>query len=319
LNDRDKIRSKLKGELLADPSLIWELDKERIKAFRMRVDRLRRGEDPGPPPKLTKALLGKPPKEGPTHLIIGDSHSDPTVPNHRYEWLGRMITDIQPSVVIDIGDFGTFSSLSHFDKPGSLEGENTRYSQDIDAYIDAQSRIKHQVDEYNKGTPKAKRYTPRWVRTLGNHEYRIVRAIEAEPRKFEGVIGMDDLLSKEFSWEQYDYLQPIDIDGVRYSHHFIRGGRAFGTSKYGCFHLSEGESISTMFGHTHRRGYAETADSQGVRRCSVNVGCYFTHWERYASTDNHRWWSGICLAKDIQNGIPDLEWFNMDRVQRRYS
>ena len=64
-------------------------------------------------------------------LVIGDSHSDPEVPNDRYQWLGKMIVDERPDVVVDIGDFATMGSLSGYDK-GTAKAENKRVIKDID-------------------------------------------------------------------------------------------------------------------------------------------------------------------------------------------
>ncbi len=304
------VKKALLDEALNDPNMVTELEADRVRVYRDRTEALLRGADPGPPPKLKK--VAKPPTRGPTHLVIPDAHSDPAVPNQRFDWLGAAIVDIQPEVVIDIGDFGSFSSMGKFDRPGSLQSEGRRYSEDIDAYIDAQSRIRYAIE-------KCPDYKPKLIRVLGNHEHRIVRAVEDNPQQFQGNLGLRDLMSAEFGWQQHDYGQPVDIDGIRYVHHFMRGGRPFGCTEYGCLQLAKSEGTSSVFGHTHKKAYAEWADSMGFRRFSINVGCYFTHWERYAGTDNSRWWAGLVVIRDIRDGFGDVEFMSMDTVQRRYA
>lgn len=49
-------------------------------------------------------------------LIIGDSHSKPSVSNRRFDWLGKLIADEKPQLVVDLGDFGDMESLSSYDK-----------------------------------------------------------------------------------------------------------------------------------------------------------------------------------------------------------
>ena len=39
-----------------------------------------------------------------THLILPDSHAHPDYSNDRYTWIGKLIMDIKPDVLINIGD-----------------------------------------------------------------------------------------------------------------------------------------------------------------------------------------------------------------------
>ena len=39
-----------------------------------------------------------------THLVIPDGHAHPDFHNKRAEWLGALIADVKPDVVINIGD-----------------------------------------------------------------------------------------------------------------------------------------------------------------------------------------------------------------------
>ena len=51
-----------------------------------------------------------------THLIIPDPHSHPNHHNKRAEWLGALIADVKPDVVINIGDVADMPSLCSYDK-----------------------------------------------------------------------------------------------------------------------------------------------------------------------------------------------------------
>ena len=49
-------------------------------------------------------------------IVIGDEHVAPGQNLRRADWLGRFINDVKPNRVVHIGDFGTFDSLSAWDK-----------------------------------------------------------------------------------------------------------------------------------------------------------------------------------------------------------
>src|SRR5690606_7005489 len=155
------------------------------------------------------------------HLIIPDSHASPDHHNKRYEWLGHLINDVKPDVVIDIGDWFDMASLCSYDR-GTKGFEGRRYKRDIEAGLDAQDRMFTIIR-------RQKKKLPRFVRTLGNHEHRIVKAIDRDPI-LEGTIGLEDLMSKEYGWEEVPFLTPITIDGITYQHYFTSGimGRPIG-------------------------------------------------------------------------------------------
>jgi hypothetical protein len=76
-----------------------------------------------------------------TAVVFTCSHSDPSVPNYRFDWLGKLIYDVRPDYVVDLGDGADMRSLNSFDtaKPGAIVTQS--YEKDIDAYNDAQERI----------------------------------------------------------------------------------------------------------------------------------------------------------------------------------
>ena len=48
-------------------------------------------------------------------LFIPDAHSEPEHDNKRFEALGKLVYDIRPDFVVEIGDFTDFSSLCKYD------------------------------------------------------------------------------------------------------------------------------------------------------------------------------------------------------------
>ncbi|GAG12828.1 unnamed protein product, partial [marine sediment metagenome] len=251
-------------------------------------------------------------------LVIGDAHCQPHVPNHRFEWLGRLLTDIQPDVVVDIGDWWDMESLNTFDRPGSKSYEGRKYWYDIESGIDAQERVQYQLDTYNRG--KKKKYKPRLVRTLGNHDGgRILRALEDNP-KFESMMGLHDLMSAEFGWEEIPYKEVVVIDGVAYSHSYPSGvmGRPIGGENPARSLLLR-QYHTAIAGHNHLLDYCERNDATGRRIQAMFAGCYFHHELEWAGPRVNRMYArGLLLLNNVHEGQFDFEWLGMDRVRAKY-
>ena len=115
------------------------------------------------------------------------------------------------------------ASLSTYDV-GKKDYEGRRYNDDIAAAIEGMQLLLAPIraEQARLRNNKKKEWNPRLVLTLGNHEHRILRAINADP-KLEGTIGLNDLRYEEFGWEVIPYLNTVTIDGVAYSHFFTTG------------------------------------------------------------------------------------------------
>lgn len=246
-----------------------------------------------------------------THLIVPDSHAHPDHGNERYEWLGQLITDVKPDVVVDIGDWFDMASLCSYDK-GTKGFEGRRYRKDIEAGLDAQQRV------YDI-TRRGKKKLPRFVRTLGNHEHRIVKAVDRDP-VLEGTIGISDLRSKDYGWEEFSFLTPATIDGVTYQHYFTSGimGRPISGERHAQSLVIKQMSSCTQ-GHSHLFDYCVRTDVLGRKIHGAVVGVYQDYHADYAGPANKLWSSGVVLKHDVQDGQYDLEYISMERIKRAYA
>jgi hypothetical protein len=52
---------------------------------------------------------------GKTAVVFSCAHSDPSVSNERFDWLGELIWDVKPDYVVDLGDGADMRSLNSFD------------------------------------------------------------------------------------------------------------------------------------------------------------------------------------------------------------
>ena len=201
-------------------------------------------------------------------IVLPDSHATPGKSNDRYEWFAKLVLDEAPDMVVDIGDFWSMDSLSSYDK-GTRSFEGRRYKADIEVGLDAQERIWDI-------TRKPKKKGPKWFRTIGNHEQRIERAVEHDP-VLEGTIGLSDLQSKEYGWEEIPFLHPLELEGITFQHYFTSGimGRPIGGENHARSLITK-QFKSCVQGHSHTFDYARRTDATGKKIHGV-VAVSYTH------------------------------------------
>jgi len=253
-------------------------------------------------------------------LVIGDSHATPKANNDRFEWLGNFIVDKKPDIIVNIGDMADMASLSTYDK-GSIHSEGLRYDLDIESVIDAQKRMNKPIDEYNKHLTKKKhlkKYKPKRIITLGNHEHRITRAANEDPALYNH-LKIDDLQYKEHGWDVYPFLKPYVAQGIAFKHYATSGimGRPVSGDNAATNLVKKGFH-STVVGHSHMRGYFETTDITGDRLFGLVAGCYYDHDDHYSS-ETERFWRGLVMLHEAQDGSCEPAWYSMDYIKSRYS
>ena len=81
----------------------------------------------------------KVPKDGLKIALIPDVQAMDGVPLDHLEHAGKYIAAKRPDVIVCIGDFGDFPSLSRFGSP--LEREGLRYKKDVAAFHEAMETL----------------------------------------------------------------------------------------------------------------------------------------------------------------------------------
>jgi predicted phosphodiesterase len=275
------------------------MDGAEREAAREKVQRLET-PDPYPP-------IDHPPEQGIDILVIPDSHATPGVPNHRYEWAGRLAADQGIDCVVELGDWHDMASLSQWDQ-GKKVFEGRRYWEDIDIGLDARLRFARELAGHS----------PRLIACVGNHEDRISRFIESEPR-FEGIIGLEDLRHDELGWESIPFTKPVDVSGVLFNHYHVSGvmSRPVGGIHQASNVISKTLRSSVM-GHTHVWDAAVRSDSTGHRLHGLVAGCYFEHYMDWAGPANALYHRCLTILRNCQDGEYDLEVWGMDRIKATY-
>ena len=251
------------------------------------------------------------------HLVIPDSHTYPGDDLERYSMAGEFALKKRPDVIVEIGDWPDMESLCSYDF-GKLSYEGRRYRKDTQASRDALDAFEKPIRDHNAKMKKQKRpqYKPRKVKIIGNHEYRILRAVSSDP-KLDGVLQLEDLGFHDRDWEvQKTYQVPVEIDGVYYNHFFVSGvmGKPISGVNPARRIITEHMKSCTC-GHIHIHDTATKASPDGSRNYGLVAGCFFEHSMDYALAVEHLWWRGLFLKHGVENGEYDLETWSMKRLK----
>jgi len=245
-------------------------------------------------------------------LVIGDTHDSPNISKDRFYWIGKHIKHTKPDYIVQIGDFGSFDSLSSFQKNDSQQGKlKDAFMVDIHSLRQAMAMMNKGMGTYD---------VPKHC-TFGNHEVRVHRFEENIP-EIEGIMK-EQLYSSYHNagWNTSEYGDIFFISGVGFTHvpKNIMGKEYGGRNAEisianDCLH-------DLVFGHTHKdRDWKapKIGDKKYVR--IVNVGCALpmNHVEQYAKLNMTGWSYGIVELAIWDNHIQEKNFVSMDRLERDY-
>lgn len=250
-------------------------------------------------------------------LVIPDAQVKANVDVRHLEWLGRYIVDKRPDVIVNIGDFADMPSLSSYDV-GKKSFEGRRYTLDIDSALFGMETLLDPLRmlQYQQMKNKKKVYNPRMVLTLGNHENRILRAINNDP-KLEGLIRIEDLQYEAFGWEVYPFLEVVMIEGIAFSHYFPTGtaGRPSSTANA---QLNK-QHCSCVAGHQQGLQIATGKRADGSLLTSIIAGSFYLHDEEYMGPQQNNHWRGALMLHNCKEGQFDLNLLPMTYLEKKYN
>lgn len=252
----------------------------------------------------------------PTHVVIPDIQCKPGVPLEHLYWASSYIAEKKPEVIVCLGDFADMESLSSYDK-GTKSFEGRRYTKDIETAHFAMELFMNPIwrEQAKLIKNKEKRWKPRLIMCLGNHENRIDRAINADP-KLDGLIATEDLKYSRFGWEVYPYLQPITVDGISYCHYFSSGilGRPVTSARM----LLQKHHMSCVAGHQQGRDIAYGKRADGRDMTAIITGSFYQHDEAYLNPQTNNCWRGIWFLHDVDQGQFDEMPLSMKYLKSKY-
>lgn len=249
------------------------------------------------------------------HLIIPDCQVKQGQDFSYLTRIGKYIVEKQPDVIVHLGDFTDMESLSSYDV-GKKSFEGRRYTKDIQAAAEAMQCLMSPLYEFNKRAKKnkEKQYKPRLVLCLGNHEQRIQRAVENDP-KLEGLIKYADLPYDD--WEVHDFLKPVFIDGISYCHYFPIG--VMGRPATSASAMVSKLHMSCIAGHQQGKQVAYGKRPDGSTITCIIAGSCYEHNENYLDHQTNNHFRGILMAHRVQNGCFDECFISLDYLKERYA
>lgn len=239
------------------------------------------------------------------HLVIPDTQCRSGDPVRHFQWIVQAVNEYKPDTVIHLGDHWDFPSLSSYDGVGSLKLEGSRVQADIEAgnkAMDILGGISHKC---------------RKVFLVGNHEHRLSRAINKDP-KLQGLIG--DFLLDTTGWEVVNYCNgspgQICIDGVMYAHYFPNpntGKPIGGTVQNRLKNIGR----SFVQGHVQGLSRGEVQFATGLTINGTVCGSAYLHDEDYKGAANSHW-RGIVVLNEVKDGGYTDMALSLDYLCRKY-
>lgn len=251
------------------------------------------------------------------HLIIPDCQVKPDIDVSYLRNVGLYIIEKKPDVVVCLGDFADMPSLSSYDV-GKKTFEGRRYHKDIEAARKGMETLLAPLWEHNKRQRNNKKsvYNPHLVMLYGNHEDRISRAVESDP-KLDGTLSLDDLHYEGYGWECHPFLEVVTIDGVCYSHYFTSG--VMGRPVVSARQLVIKKHLSCVMGHVQKFEIYTEYKADGTRITGMFAGSCYEHNEDYLGAQGNNYFRGIHVLHNVHNGEYDHMAVSLDYLKKRYA
>lgn len=252
------------------------------------------------------------------HLVIPDCQVKPNVPIDHLHWIGKYIVDQfagDELVIVCLGDFWDMPSLSSYDR-GKKAMEGRRYVEDIRAGAYAWDTLTRPLAEYNhlRQARHEKQWWPERHFLFGNHEHRITRAAE-DNAQLDGLVSLEHLRTP--GWQQHEFLEVVDIDGIAYSHFFYNPmtGRPYAGSNLETRLKTVGRSFT--MGHQQGLKWGRVDTTEGPHIGLVAGSCYL-HDETYLGPQGNDHWRGVVVCHQVEKGDYDPMMVSLDYLCRKY-
>lgn len=246
-----------------------------------------------------------------THLVISDCHVTAGQNLERFEWLSRLISDVDPDHFVCVGDFASFDSLSTHHEPGSA----------TDMALPALEAECKAIREAQGSLVFSELNCPSTF-IMGNHEERWERFTSRFPKITEG--WDNPVLHGICCWEKVvPYKDWVTIDGIQYTHvpHSIMGKPIGGVNA--CRTVALQSTSNVIFGHTHTMNVANVPFIDGVgSRCALSCPAFMNdgNIEGYARGLPTGWTYGLLLVRPQGPRRPfSYEYISMKDLEDEYS
>ena len=256
---------------------------------------------------------------GKTIAVVGDMQIRPEHNLDHIEHIGRYLADKRPDIIVCIGDWWDFESLSSYDR-GKASFEGRRLIADIEAGHAGMKRLIKPITKLQQGQRYFKKrvYNPRMVFVAGNHEQRLSRLSE-DSAEFKGIFGLEELNIGQYGWEVHEFLRPVFVEGICFVHYLANPmtGRPYSGSAAGILR-TVGNSF--VVGHKQVLDIAIRTTLDGKNQIGIVNGASYPHFENYKGWQGgNQHFRGITMLYEAKDGFALPSFISLDYLKERYS
>lgn len=253
------------------------------------------------------------------HLVIPDTQCKPGVPLDHLTALGNYILECKPTTIIHLGDHWDFPSLNRYDPATKKAAEGQDFEADLECANQAMDMILEPLRKYNRRHSSRKRLKPDLHYCMGNHDVRPQYAINEQPWMRA---TYDPKRLNLRSWNVHQFLTPIVIDDISYSHYYIRGANGSITQSKRGMPSAKAQVVREAMSCTagHKQGLDVHVQPVGNKRVhrGIIAGSFYQHDEHYL-TGQQIYWRGVLVKNDVRDGGNyDLMEISLDYLMRKY-
>lgn len=249
------------------------------------------------------------------HIVIPDTQVYNGCPDSHIEAAGQMVLEEKPDVLVVIGDWWDFPSLSTHNDRGNITYHNASYVEDLEAGIEAMEMFLAPLERYNRMRKKNKKKEqwPRMVFTSGNHEYRRNRMEDDNP-KLKGALPTPEDYLRDKGFEVYPFKQKIKIDGINYCH-LCPQPKSSGSVERAHI-IARNRAESWTVGHSQQLDYYVSLHEPRIQ-CLI-AGAFYQHDEAYKMGSNDHW-RGLVKKTHVRGGRYSPTFYDINDVIEDYT
>lgn len=247
-------------------------------------------------------------RKKPTILVIADTQCKPTESLEYMLWIGSYIAEKKPDIIVIIGDHYDMPSLSSYDK-GKASSEGRRFVDDLSAGNEGLRLL-------NLELSKDPNYKPRKVFCKGNHEHRIDRYVDDNP-ELKGTLGTEFLPLEKYGWEVYDFLKPVEIEGIFFTHYLANpfSGKPYGGN---AMNILKTVGRSFVVGHKQCLDIAIRPTIDGKQQIGIINGAAYPFDEGYKGYQGNNHFRGVTMLYECEDGFALPKFISLDYMKERY-
>jgi hypothetical protein len=269
-----------------------------------------------PPEKLRIRVKASASPEGAVTrvLAIGDAHDCPSLSKDRFRWMGALANERGVDWIVQIGDFGSFDSLSSHIPNDTLAGKlKNPYHHDVQSLNEAMGALSEGLAGHK----------PKLHCTMGNHERR-VWLFENQRPEVSGMLTGELLQTfADHGWTTTEYGEYFFLAGTGFVHAALnRLGKTYG-GKNSENTIANDAIFDHVIGHSHVKRDVRAPKLGPSKHVTIlNLGCALPqgHVEEYIYHGAlSGWWWGCCVLT-LQGGqIVGVDALPMSELERRFA